>query len=80
MHLSYRPSLIYVKPKLAVRCPVRPITTPRRRISPKATPLDVTEISYFVGKGIILFTLYYCSLNWMHYRRVRKEAEEKEKK
>lgn len=34
------------------------------------------EVSYYVGKSIILFTAFYCSLNWMHYRNLRKKHEE----
>lgn len=34
--------------------------------------------SYFVGKGIILFTMFYCTLNWAHYRSIRKELEKED--
>jgi hypothetical protein len=40
--------------------------------------IDTT--SYLVGKSIILYTMFYCSLNWLHYRRLRKQLEDEEKK
>lgn len=36
--------------------------------------------SYYVSKGIILFTLFYCSMNWWHYRSLREELEDKDDK
>jgi hypothetical protein len=36
--------------------------------------------SYFIAKGVILFTLFYTSLNYLHYRRLRKDLEEHTKK
>lgn len=38
----------------------------------------VEEVSYYVGKGIMLFTMFYCGMNWYHYREVRKQMEEDE--
>lgn len=32
----------------------------------------LTPTTYYVGKGIILFTMFYCTLNWAHYRNLRK--------
>lgn len=40
----------------------------------------LTYESYIIGKGIILFTMFYCSLNWALYRRTREEFENKENK
>jgi hypothetical protein len=39
--------------------------------------LDTT--TYFIGKGIILFTMFYCTLNWAHYKRLREDVERREK-
>lgn len=36
--------------------------------------------TYIIGKGIMLFTMFYCSLNWLHYRKINKELEEMDKK
>lgn len=41
--------------------------------------VTLTYESYLIGKGIILFTLFYCSLNWAMYRRTRKDFENKNK-
>jgi len=40
---------------------------------------DVNTISYFVGKSIILFTMFYCGMNWYHYRSIRKDVEKDDK-
>jgi hypothetical protein len=45
---------------------------------------DITRIveydSYIITKGVLLFCMFYFSLNWIHYRNLRKEDEEEEKK
>ena len=46
--------------------PVRAISTP-----------DWMEVSYFVGKSVILFTMFYSGLNWLHYKKVREDNEKK---
>lgn len=33
---------------------------------------------YYTGKAIILFTLFYTSMNWYMYKRVREEASKKD--
>lgn len=38
---------------------------------------DAQMASYFVGKGIVLFTMFYCTMNWWHYRRLREDEEKK---
>lgn len=40
---------------------------------------DVVTLSYFVGKGIIAFTFFYTSLNYLYYKRLREEYEEQDK-
>lgn len=45
------------------------------------TPSILTAVetsSYIVGKSIILFTMFYCSLNWLHYLNLRKQAEKEQ--
>ena len=37
---------------------------------------DIVSWSYIVGKGIITFTFFYTSLNYLHYKRLREENEE----
>lgn len=36
---------------------------------------SVESITYFMGKSITLFTMFYCSLNWWYYKSIRKEHE-----
>lgn len=45
-------------------------------VAPKMS-LDVVETSYLVGKGLTLWVLFTTSLNWYHYRSIRKAAEKK---
>ena len=33
--------------------------------------------SYLVSKSIILFTLFYCSTNWIYYKNIYENIEEK---
>ena len=66
--------------RIVVRSVVRPVVVPRRvnvaqrRIVRTAVTLsEFEEISYFVGKNIILFTFFYSTLNWLHYRNINKK-------
>jgi hypothetical protein len=37
----------------------------RKSVVRNAYPIDIT---YFTGKAIILFTMFYCGLQWDYYR------------
>lgn len=54
----------------------------RRRVIARDILMDgfrgMSESSYFVGKSIVLFTLFYCSMNWWHYRSLRKEFDDED--
>ena len=52
----------------------------QRNVQTQAIPTDFETISYYVGKSVIMFTMFYCSLNWLHYRRLREEEEKSNKK
>lgn len=53
-------------------------TIRKNNVVTKMSVTDIEYTSYLVGKSIILFTMFYCTLNWWHYRRLNKELEEKE--
>ena len=53
--------------------------SPRKLVVPRASGIDWEFSSYIIGKGIILFTLYYCTTNWWYYRRYREDMEKKDK-
>lgn len=79
MIMRHRPTRLYVncaKSRLQYiqRKPIKIL----RVIPCKASIHDLETISYFVGKSIILYTMFYCSLNWLHYRSQRKQDEDKE--
>ena len=65
--------------RIVVRSVVRPVMVRRvnvaqRRVVRTAVTLsEFEEISYFVGKNIILFTFFYSTLNWLHYRNINKK-------
>lgn len=44
---------------------------------PKFIISDIEFTTYIVGKGIILFTMFYCGLNWLHYRELNKDNKQK---
>ena len=48
---------------------------PKRIVTPKSLGIDMT---YYVGKSIVLFTIFYCSMNWFYYRNTRKDIEKYE--
>lgn len=62
----------------------RPMLPSLTRTRPTRSPLRITpramggleQVSYYVGKSIVLFTMFYCGLNWLHYRDLRKKREE----
>lgn len=72
--IIYRPLTKNVKPIVPIRMPIKhKIMTPCR-ISPDV--VDALNVSvYFIGKGIFLFTIFYCSMNWVYYRGMRKDSE-----
>lgn len=38
----------------------------------------IVESSYWIGKSVILFTMFYCTLQWNMYRTIRKDKEDKD--
>lgn len=55
----------------------KPILHKRLIIKPRAISIEqITETSYFIGKNILLFTFFYCGLNYLHY----KQLNDKDKK
>lgn len=71
----------YVQPKAVVK--PAPTVWIRRNHEvnrrPKSLASDIGFATHIVGKGIILFTMFYCSLNWLHYRELNKENDTKTK-
>ncbi len=49
-----------------------------RLVERKSFIQNIEYQSYLIGKGVILFTFFYCSLNWMHYRNLRRNIEKRE--
>lgn len=59
------------QPKAVQKIPVKHVG-----VSPLRALPNVEVMSYFAGKSIILFTMFYCSMNWLHYRNLRKSYED----
>lgn len=66
--------VVYKKPVFILNRPSK------RNVVTKAMIPDISVSSYYIGKGIILFTMFYCSMNWLHYRNLRIKNEEENKK
>lgn len=45
----------------------------------KSSSNELVTMSYLIGKGIIAFTFFYTSLNYLHYKRLREEYDENNK-
>lgn len=50
----------------------------QRYVTVKSFPIDWEFQSYIIGQGITIFTFTYCTLNWLFYRRIRKQIEKNE--
>ena len=50
--------------------------THAKKIVPRSSPLPIETATYLVGKGIILFTMFYCGLNWLYYKELNKKNDE----
>lgn len=68
-----------IQPSLAratVRSTRRVQLAPRGPVRTKATFTDaIVNSSVIVGQGIVYFTIFYTSMNWWYYRRMREDAE-----
>lgn len=73
---SYTPRITTIQSRQLLR---RPIVLKINSIT-KALPIDLEFSSYIIGKGIIVFTLTYCTLNWYLYKRTREDMKKRDKK
>lgn len=55
----------------------RPVVNPVKALDPFT--IGVVHGSEIAGKGIGLFVLFYCTMNWWYYRRTREDLEKKGK-
>lgn len=62
-------------------CPSKSLKVPKvptNRPSPiRSLPSWVYSLE-LAGQGIVYFTMFYCSMNWLFYRNLRKDAERNE--
>lgn len=67
-----------IKPIIPIKriAPHKLIVIRDKRLQNKIIPRSIgIDTSYYVGKSIILFTLFYCSMNWFYYRNTRQDFE-----
>lgn len=58
--------------------PVVSVARPLRRpivVVKAISPSEVVDASYYVGKGITLFAMFYCTMNWWMYKRINDEDQ-----
>lgn len=59
------------------------VSTPRKtKMPPTPAMLDWTTLNYeayIIGKSIMLFTMFYCSMNWVYYRNLQKKQDDDDK-
>ena len=75
MNLTNKPAKVSFKTKSSFTPRNPPIRTkiPVKKIKP-LTMSSITNIE-IIGKGVVYFTMFYCTLNWVHYRGIRKRVE-----
>jgi len=49
------------------------------RAQRKTNEITSSEKYEIVSHGIVYFTMFYCTLNWNYYRRLRKKMEDNDK-
>jgi hypothetical protein len=78
--VTRRPSLVTIHRSHNLLRPTYVPKHPFRNVTCKATDMNdvLTTGSYYVGKSIILFTMFYTGLNYFHYKNLREEAENKQ--
>lgn len=57
--------------------PIRLVNKPRILTINKNNISDIEAVSYVVGKSIMLFTMFYCGLNYFFYKKMREDNEDK---
>lgn len=70
---------MFVGHKVPMRSSAHAAIAPRAPKAIRLAPvraLDPVQTSYFVGKGITLFTMFYCTMNWWFYKRTREDLED----
>jgi len=77
--LIYRPVRLH-QSKLIKCNHIHKLPLLRTKTIVRSNFLDTANtITYFVGKGVILFTMFYCTLNWYHYKKLNDEYEKDKK-
>lgn len=76
MHINRRPC--FFKHRVIKPCVLRQPKYNKIMKTQSAQVIHMFEhTSYIIGKGIILFTFFYTSLNWLHYKNIQKDDKNK---
>lgn len=78
-NIPYKSKTIYVKPVYKNFFHKQPFYNntsilTKHNITTKAIP-DWMDSIELIGHGIVYFTLFYCSMNWIYYRNTRIDTE-----
>lgn len=77
-----RPTTCIVRRNVGNRVSMnKPGTRPSVRVimpPVKVSPMPIETMTYYVGKSIILFTMFYCGMNWLYYKKLNEEIERDE--
>lgn len=65
-----------IAPVFVLRTPKRIVNVKVRAISPASQ--DLLNATYLVGKSVTLFVGFYCGLQWLHYKQMIDELEQKD--
>jgi hypothetical protein len=79
LSLKYNPCFSVTKPKqYRIRPNLRNVRVPPPRFSTNDLVRTLEYDIYVIGKSVILFTMFYCSMNWYYYRKMREEIEKED--
>ena len=80
MFKATRPNLVTIHRSRNLLRPTYVPRHPYRNVTCKAMDMNdaLTTGSYYVGKSIILFTMFYSGLNYFYYKNLREEAEKEQ--
>ncbi len=73
--------VLFSKPSLILQRPIYPYASRSRRVRALSSfySVETQETIRLVGKSITLFVGFYAGLQWLYYRELRKEVEDKTK-
>lgn len=66
---------IYVKPNYRCKSIKIPYCKGYMRQIQTRSSISIVDMSHYLGEGIILYTMFFCSLNYFMYKQMREDME-----